>query len=125
MFICYNFWKTSDPDKVNYWEFVNKLKDLTRDYETKQKQEWKPVDPRDLDEALTALKEEANMNDINLWDLFITGSWGDVKGFIKEDVFKDILSKESIWLKTWEMDALLNHFYDPKSDCINCALILW
>ena len=64
------------------------------------------------------------MNDVNLKDLFMTGSRGNVNGFLKEDVFKENLLHEGIWLKTKELDALLNHFYDPKSDCIDCRQII-
>lgn len=64
------------------------------------------------------------MNDVNLWDLFITGSWGNVNGFLKEEVFKENLLHEGIRLKTRELDSLLNHFYDSKSDCIDCWQII-
>ena len=93
---------------------------MTWDYETKQKEERKKVDPKDLEEGLIALKEEAIMYEVNLKDLFITGSRGDVKGLLKEDVFKDNLAHEGIWLKTKELDSLINHFYDPRSGCIDC-----
>jgi len=77
-----------------------------------------------LEDAILALKDEAYKEDVNLWDLFITGNKGNIKGFLSEQEFTRNLSYENIKLKPWEIQSLIDQFYDPSSDKLNCNLLL-
>lgn len=52
MFIGHNFWKQSDPEKINYADFLTAIKDKIRDNEKDALKNRKPVDSKELDAAL-------------------------------------------------------------------------
>ena len=61
---------------------------------------------------------------VNLKDLFITGSNGDPNGFLPEERFKDCIYKEWMRMNNQEIDNLINHFYDLKSNKVNVGNLL-
>lgn len=124
LFIGHNFRKQSDVEKINYSEFMNAMKDKIWDNDKQAAQTKKPVDSKDLEAAIALLRKEAEELNVNLKDLFISGSTGDPNGFLTEEWFKDCIYKERMRMNNQDIDNLISHFFDLKSNKVNVGNLL-